>query len=34
MDLIKQFIDLVLHLDQHLSALVASYGAWTYAILF
>lgn len=34
MDLIKQFIDLVLHLDQHLSALVASYGVWTYAILF
>lgn len=34
MDLIKQFIDLVLHLDQHLSALVASYGTWTYAILF
>src|SRR5438067_10258461 len=34
MDLIKQFIDLVLHLDQHLSSLVASYGTWTYAILF
>src|SRR5438067_665587 len=34
MDLIKQFIDLVLYLDQHLSSLVASYGTWTYAILF
>jgi len=34
MDLIKQFIDLLLHLDQHLSDLVASYGTWTYGILF
>jgi membrane-associated protein len=34
MDLIRHFIDLVLHLDEHLSALAASYGMWTYAILF
>ncbi len=34
MDLIKQLIDLVLHLDQHLVELVSQYGVWTYAILF
>jgi membrane-associated protein len=34
MDLIKQLIDLVLHLDQHLVELVRNYGTWTYAILF
>lgn len=28
------FVDLVLHLDTHLLALVARYGAWVYAILF
>ncbi len=27
-------IDIVLHLDAHLLALVAAYGAWVYAILF
>jgi membrane-associated protein len=34
MDLLKNFIDLFLHLDQHLSELIAAYGTWTYAILF
>jgi membrane-associated protein len=34
MELIKQFIDLVLHLDQHLAWLVSQYGVWTYSILF
>ncbi len=34
MELIKQLIDLVLHLDQHLVELVTQYGSWTYAILF
>jgi membrane-associated protein len=34
MELIKQLVDLVLHLDQHLFELVSNYGAWTYAILF
>jgi membrane-associated protein len=34
MDLLQQFFDLVLHLDQHLGALSRAYGAWTYAILF
>ncbi|NBO64587.1 MAG: DedA family protein [Acidobacteria bacterium] len=34
MELIKYFIDFVLHLDTHLIDLVARYGAWTNAILF
>jgi membrane-associated protein len=34
MELMRDFIDLVLHLDQHLIALLADYGAWFYAILF
>ncbi|MFZ1626090.1 MAG: DedA family protein [Gammaproteobacteria bacterium] len=33
-DLIAQFIDIVLHLDVHLDALVVDYGIWVYAILF
>ena len=34
MDMIKNFIDLFLHLDHHIAAIVAAYGLWTYAILF
>jgi len=34
LDLIAGFIDLVLHLDVHLAALIAQYGAWIYALLF
>ena len=34
MELINYFIDFVLHLDQHLDALVRTYDTWTYAILF
>ncbi len=34
MDLIKTFLDFVLHLDTQLSAIIAQYGAWTYGILF
>jgi len=34
MELITGFIDLVLHLDVHLQALVANYGEWVYLILF
>jgi membrane-associated protein len=33
-ELFTQLIDVVLHLDQHLQALVASHGAWIYLILF
>ncbi len=34
MELIKNLVDFVLHLDAHLSELIQSYGAWTYGILF
>ncbi|HEY6641744.1 DedA family protein [Povalibacter sp.] len=34
MDLIHWFIDFVLHLDRHLSELIAHYHYWIYGILF
>lgn len=34
MELLSQFIDIVLHLDTHLALLVQQYGLWIYAILF
>ena len=34
MEILKDFIDLFLYLDEHLAELIAKYGAWTYAILF
>ena len=34
MDLISGFFDLILHLDQHLTDLAQTYGAWVYAVLF
>ena len=34
MELISWFIDLVLHLDKHLTELVADYHLWVYAIVF
>ena len=34
MELLAQFLDIVLHLDRHLVALVQEYGVWVYAILF
>ncbi len=34
MDLLQQALDFVLHIDVHLNALCATYGAWVYAILF
>jgi membrane-associated protein len=34
MDLIAGFIDIFLHLDDHLAAVIEVYGVWTYAILF
>ena len=34
MELISWFIDLVLHLDKHLTELVADYHLWVYAIIF
>ena len=34
MELLTQFIDIVLHLDKHLALLVQQYGLWIYGILF
>ena len=34
MELLATLFDIALHLDRHLQALVASYGAWVYLILF
>jgi len=34
MDLLAGFVDLILHLDQHLRELAQNYGAWVYAVLF
>jgi membrane-associated protein len=34
LELLAQFIDIVLHLDQHLKWLADNYGAWIYLILF
>jgi len=33
-EIIQYLIDLFLHLDEHLSEIIANYGTWTYAILF
>jgi membrane-associated protein len=33
-ELLTQFIDIVLHLDKHLALLVQQYGLWIYGILF
>ncbi|HEY3487563.1 MAG TPA: DedA family protein [Gammaproteobacteria bacterium] len=34
MEIFATFIDIVLHLDVHLAALLVQYGAWVYLILF
>jgi len=34
MELLKKIIDIALHLDRYLSAVIQQYGMWTYAILF
>lgn len=34
MELLKQLLDLFLHLDRHLSEVIRNYGTWTYLILF
>lgn len=34
MEILHTAADWILHLDAHLSALIAQYGAWTYGILF
>ncbi|HPP99152.1 MAG TPA: hypothetical protein PK853_13980, partial [Ottowia sp.] len=34
MDYLMMLADFVLHVDRHLGAFVAAYGAWVYALLF
>ncbi len=34
MELLSQFVDLFLHLDDHLKTVIQDYGTWTYVILF
>ena len=34
MEFLKKLIDIALHLDRYLSAIIQQYGLWTYAILF
>ena len=34
MELLHDFIQIFLHLDKHLAAVIQSYGGWTYLILF
>lgn len=34
MDLLLRFIDLFIHLDEHLNTVIQTYGTWTYLLLF
>ena len=34
MELIRQLVDVLLHLDRHLGTVIHDYGLWTYLILF
>ncbi len=34
MDILAELIDFILHVDKHLEAFVATYGAWIYLLLF
>lgn len=34
MDLLRDFIEFFLHIDEHLVEIIRTYGFWTYAILF
>ncbi len=34
MEIVRYLVDLFLHLDVHLSAIITQYGTWTYALLF
>jgi len=33
-DLLKKLADFILHIDRHLAEIIASYGLWTYGVLF
>jgi membrane-associated protein len=34
MEILSQFLDIILHLDKHLAVLVQEYGVWIFVILF
>lgn len=34
MELIRNLIELILHLDKHLNVIILTYGVWTYLLLF
>jgi len=34
LDLAKQLIDFILHIDRHMAEIIAQYGLWTYGLLF
>ncbi|MBW7957659.1 MAG: DedA family protein [Deltaproteobacteria bacterium] len=34
MELLKEFIDMFMHIDKHLGTVIQAYGGWTYLILF
>lgn len=34
LELIKKLADFILHIDRHLAEIIASYGLWTYGVLF
>lgn len=34
MELVKDFIELFMHLDKHLNVIIQNYGVWTYLLLF
>jgi membrane-associated protein len=34
MELVKNFIELFMHLDKHLNVIIQNYGVWTYLLLF
>lgn len=34
MEIVQFLVDVFLHLDEHLSVVIAQYGVWTYALLF
>ena len=34
MNIVQFLLDVFLHLDEHLSAIITQYGTWTYALLF
>lgn len=33
-ELLKKLVDFIIHIDRHLAEIIASYGLWTYGVLF